>query len=264
MVGTSGFSYKDWKGSFYPEWLPSKDWFHFYASQFDAVEINLTFYRPVGEKTLLRWKQSAPEGFRIVLKASQTITHRKRLEDCGDEMRAMADEFAPLGDRLACVLFQLPPSLRRDDSKLEGFLGLARESVGRLPACTGYAMEFRHASWNVPDTLDRLSECGWGMVLHDMVSAGGWNIRDRHIRSGGWSLTHGELLDRHIRLLYLRFHGTDGKYAGEYGEAGLRPWADLASAASNRGVPIHAYFNNTIGGGAPRDAQRFRAILGGE
>lgn len=260
-IGTSGFSYRDWKGSFYPDWLPARDWFHFYATRFNAVEINLSFYRPVARSTLLRWKASSPKGFRFVLKASQAITHRKRLEDCGDELRAMADEFAPLGEQLACVLFQLPPSLRFDQRRLEGFLKLAGPALGSLPAGCGLAMEFRHGSWNAPETLDLLTEHGWALVLHDMAGAGGWRIRDGRLDADGWSPGIEGWLDRLPPLVYLRFHGTTGKYAGEYGEAGLRPWSELAKAALARGIPLHVYFNNTFSGDATRDAARLAALL---
>jgi uncharacterized protein YecE (DUF72 family) len=262
-VGTSGFSYADWKGSFYPEWLPARDWFHFYATTFNAVEINLSFYRPVSEKILLRWKSSAPGDFRFVLKASQEITHRKRLEDCENELSAMVDEFAPLGEQLACILFQLPPSLLRDETRLVAFLRQAATSLARLLRSTGLAMEFRHVSWNIPATLERLAAHGWGMVLHDMARAGLWRVQDDRIHTNGWVLTPGELLDRSTRLLYLRFHGTTAKYAGEYGPNGLRPWASLAKPALGRGFAVHAYFNNTSAAAAPRDARTLKALLEG-
>jgi uncharacterized protein YecE (DUF72 family) len=262
-VGTSGFSYSDWKGSFYPEWLPARDYFHYYAARFRAVEINLTFYRPVSAKTLQRWKASAPGGFRFAMKASQAITHTRRLEDCGDELRAMVDEFAPLGEQLGCILFQLPPSLRCDDSRLASFLKLADSALARLPRETRLAMEFRHGSWNVPATQHHLAEHGWGMVVHDMPGAGGWTLRDGQLQADGWTLSPGEFLEHSRRLLYLRFHGTTGKYAGEYGERWLRSWAGLGRAALDRGIPVHAYFNNTQAGGAPRDALTMRRLLEG-
>jgi uncharacterized protein YecE (DUF72 family) len=262
-IGTSGFSYRDWKGCFYPEWLPARDWFHFYAARFNAVEINLTFYRSVTEKTLLRWRASTPPEFRFVLKASQTITHLKRLEDCGPELRSMAVEFAPLDKQLACILFQLPPSLRRREKRLDAFLRLAKSALEKLPGSTKFAMEFRHRSWNVPATLDRLAESGWAIVLHDMAGQGGWKIRDGRLEANcsSSSLTAERLVARPIPLLYLRFHGTTGKYAGMYGEAGLRAWVDLSRAALGGGVPVHAYFNNTSSGEAPRDAQVFKSMV---
>ena len=130
---------------FYPEWLPARDWFHYYATKFSAVEINLTFYRTPAEATFRKWQASVPPGFAFVLKASQEITHRLRLVGCDEELARMLDAYAPLGSQLACILFQLPPSLHLD----EGPAGGVREfrdrearavahpsaSGGRVPAC---------------------------------------------------------------------------------------------------------------------------------
>ena len=96
-VGTSGFSYRDWKGVLYPEWMPARDWFHYYATRFNAVEINLTFYRPPTAKMLERWQESVPPGFAFVLKASQLITHQRRLANCGEDLERMVAGYAPLG-----------------------------------------------------------------------------------------------------------------------------------------------------------------------
>ena len=109
--------------------MPSRDWFHYYATRFNAVEINVTFYRPPSTAMLERWKKSVPEGFTFVLKASDVITHQARLVGCGDELAQMLREDSPLGSSLACILFQLPPSLRRNDKLLSRFLHQARKSL---------------------------------------------------------------------------------------------------------------------------------------
>ena len=261
-VGTSGFSYSDWKGVFYPQWLPSRDWFHYYATKFSAVEINLTFYRTPTQATFRKWQASVPPGFAFVLKASQEITHRLRLEGCDDELARMLDAYAPLGSQLACILFQLPPSLHRDEARLVEFVSSATARLEHSPIRPRLAIEFRHASWNRETVFMRLAEFGCAPVIHDMGGAGGWNVEESTLRAGSFAMDPDEFLEKFAGLLYLRFHGTTGKYAGEYGHDGLLPWSVLARSAQARSLPVHAYFNNTMGGDAVRDAVRFEEMLG--
>jgi uncharacterized protein YecE (DUF72 family) len=148
-TGTSGFSYKQWKGSFYPEDLPSTRWLDYYAQQLPAVEINNTFYRMPKTSVLEGWAAQVPADFRFSIKASRRITHFKRLKDAGDETSYLLGQLESLGDRLGVVLFQLPPNLKRDVPRLEAFLDL-------LPDNTPAAFEFRHESWLDDDVLDCL------------------------------------------------------------------------------------------------------------
>jgi len=122
QVGTSGFSYREWKGCFYPEKLPARSWLAYYARQFPSIEINSTFYHPPTGATLARWREAAPTTFRFALKASRVITHERKLESCRDEVARMAVGYEPLGESLSCILFQLPPSLRCDIALLRRFL----------------------------------------------------------------------------------------------------------------------------------------------
>jgi uncharacterized protein YecE (DUF72 family) len=260
-VGTSGFSYTDWKGPFYPEWLPSRDWFHFYATKFAAVEINLTFYRTPTEATLRKWRATVPPGFVFVLKASQELTHRLRLQGCDEELDRMVDAYAPLGSQLACILFQLPPSLRLDEDRLENFLKAATAKLERAPVRPRLAVEFRHPSWNRESVFSRLAGLGCAAVIHDMRGAGEWQVEEGTLRAGAFSTTLAEFVEKFAAFLYLRFHGTTGKYAGEYGTEGLRPWAELARSALRRDLEVHAYFNNTMAGDAVRDVVRLEEML---
>ncbi|HSJ15280.1 MAG TPA: DUF72 domain-containing protein, partial [Longimicrobiales bacterium] len=114
LTGTSGFSYKEWKGSFYPEDLPASGMLAYYAARFPAVEINNTFYRMPSETQLRQWAEQVPDGFRFVLKTSQRITHRKRLNEVGEEWGYFTRTAAVLGDRLGPLLVQLPPNLKCD------------------------------------------------------------------------------------------------------------------------------------------------------
>jgi uncharacterized protein YecE (DUF72 family) len=139
-VGTSGYSYKEWKGHFYPADLPAAKMLPYYAEHFDTVEINNTFYRMPEAKTLAKWATEVPERFTFILKAPQRITHQKRLVDAGDEVRYLFEAAESLGSKLGPVLFQLPPYFRKDAAKL-------REFIGMLPEGKAVGFEFRHASW---------------------------------------------------------------------------------------------------------------------
>jgi uncharacterized protein YecE (DUF72 family) len=140
LVGTSGYSYKEWKGSFYPADLPEKQMLRYYGKRFRTVEINNTFYRMPSETVLKKWAEEVPAGFAFVLKASQRITHQHRLKDADDSVAYLLKVAGTLQDRLGALLFQLPPFLHKDLPRLRGFLAL-------LPPERRVAFEFRHPSW---------------------------------------------------------------------------------------------------------------------
>jgi uncharacterized protein YecE (DUF72 family) len=138
--GTSGYSYKEWKGPFYPEKLPAGEMLRYYAQRLHTVEINNTFYRMPAESVLWQWSEEVPAGFAFTLKAPQRISHVKRLREADSDMSEFLRRAAVLGDKLAQVLIQLPPQLRKDLPRLEAFLA-------QLPEHPRFAFEFRHASW---------------------------------------------------------------------------------------------------------------------
>jgi uncharacterized protein YecE (DUF72 family) len=150
-AGTSGYSYKEWKGSFYPEKLPAKEMLRFYGENLPAVEVNNTFYRMPNKETVKRWAAQVAPSFRFVLKASRKITHTKPLRDKRDEVGYFLETAGALGEKLGGVLFQLPPYLHRDLDLLADFIEL-------LPTATNAAFEFRHASWFAPDHEEELYE----------------------------------------------------------------------------------------------------------
>ncbi len=159
-VGTSGYNYPEWKGTFYPADLKTKDMFGYYASRFRAVEINYTFYRMPTEATTTAWRDKAPEGFTYVLKAPRRITHDKRLRDCEDPVRMFCDAARKLGPRLGPLLFQLPPSARCDLPRLEAFLAV-------LPADVKPVFEFRHDSWLTDDVYAALTRRHAALCIAD-------------------------------------------------------------------------------------------------
>jgi uncharacterized protein YecE (DUF72 family) len=163
-VGTSGFSYAQWRGPFYPADLPASDMLAWYAGRLPAVEINNTFYRLPKRSVLEGWAAQVPESFRFAVKASQRITHQKRLKDAGDETRYLLDVTQALGGRLGVILFQLPPNLKLDLDRLDRFLELLPEQ-----ACA--AFEFRHPSWLDPAVLERLRARAFAWVVNDDTEA---------------------------------------------------------------------------------------------
>ena len=158
LAGTSGFSYKEWKGSFYPEDLPAEEMLSYYASRLPAVEINNTFYRMPKPALLESWAAQVPAEFRFILKASQRITHRKRLKEAGDEVAYFFQTASTLGERLGPTLIQLPPNLKKDLPRLEAFLGV-------LPESARAAFEFRHASWFEDDVFEALRAKGAALCI---------------------------------------------------------------------------------------------------
>ncbi len=159
-VGTSGYSYKEWKGPFYPKGLPEKDMLRFYGENLPTVEINNTFYRMPTISMLEAWAEQVPPDFRFVLKASRKITHSKPLKEKGDEVSYLLGTAATLGDRLGAILFQLPPYLRRNIELLTDFVDL-------LPSGTKAAFEFRHHSWFDDETYAILSDKGCAICCSD-------------------------------------------------------------------------------------------------
>jgi len=158
FVGTSGYSYKEWKGSFYPRDLPAKGMLRYYAERFGAVESNSTFYRLPTAKVVKSWAAEVPAGFRFALKAPQRITHFQRLKGARGSVSQFLRVAAVLGDRLGPLLFQLPPNFKKDVPRLEAFLAL-------LPAGTRAAFEFRHASWFDDETFDILRARGAALCI---------------------------------------------------------------------------------------------------
>ncbi|HWP57677.1 MAG TPA: DUF72 domain-containing protein [Candidatus Acidoferrales bacterium] len=165
-AGTSGYGYKEWRGNFYPRDLPAREMLGFFATRLPAVEINNTFYRLPSGKVLQAWADQVPEDFRFAIKASQRITHLKRLKGAEEETRFLLRSLEALGARLGVVLFQLPPQLRKDCERLRHFLGV-------IPPGVRAAFEFRHPSWLADDVLAILNEHGAVWCVADTEEAAG-------------------------------------------------------------------------------------------
>jgi uncharacterized protein YecE (DUF72 family) len=233
-VGCSGWVYRHWKGGFYPEDLPQKRWFERYAGTFDTVEINASFYREPLASTFDGWREKAPPGFRYAVKANRFITHNKKLLDGSEPVERFIGLARRLEHTLGPLLYQLPPSLHRNDERLDAFLKL-------LPLDLEHVVEFRHASWYDEEVLAILDRHGVGFVVHDLVG----------LTSPRWASG---------RTAYVRLHGTGGKYRGRYSDRQLRGWADWLAEQRATGRSAWAYFNNDIGGDAVEDAKALQAM----
>ena len=198
-IGTSGYNYPEWRGSFYPEKFPSGKMLPYYAERFSTVEINYTFYRMPNAKTVAGWDAETPVGFSFTLKAPQRITHIARLREIGEPLRYFLDTATGLGPKLGAVLFQLPPNFRKDLGRLGGLLA-------QLPAGLRCAFEFRHDSWFADDVYERLRAANAALCVADTEDAttplevtADWGYL--RLRDQGYTATDLEQWSRTIRRL---------------------------------------------------------------
>ena len=223
LAGTSGFSYKEWKGSFYPEDLPAEDMLAYYSARLPAVEINNTFYRMPKPSMLEGWAAQVPAEFRFILKASQRITHRKRLKEAGDEVAYFFQTAATLGERLGPTLFQLPPNLKKDLPRLEAFLEV-------LPPKAPAAFEFRHASWFEDDVFAALRAKGAALCIAEDEE-----LATPLVATAPWG--------------YLRLRRQD------YDDAAVAGWAEKVRAQP--WSEVFVFFKHEDAGSGPKLAAEF-------
>jgi uncharacterized protein YecE (DUF72 family) len=236
-IGCSGWQYRHWRGSFYPPELSQTRWFAHYALHFDTVEINNTFYRLPEAATFEKWSERAPLHFLYSVKASRFLTHMKKLKDPHDPLVRLFDRASHLGPHLGPVLYQLPPHWPVDLDRLRNFL----QDLRSVWPDRIHAMEFRDPSWYDDRVLALLDRYQVTLCLHDMKGS----ATDR-IAIGPF--------------VYVRFHGVE-QYGGAYSDYQLDAWSEWLAARAASGVDVYAYFNNDIGGHAPRDALRLRQRL---
>ena len=159
-VGTSGYNYPEWKGSFYPQRLPAAKMLPYYAQRLNTVEINYTYYRMPNAKILQSWDDATPQDYKLTLKAPKRITHDARLRNCEDSLKFFVETAAKLGPKLGALLFQLPPGFKQDLALLDSFLAW-------LPAGTCAAFEFRHGSWLNEEVYARFRERNIALCVAD-------------------------------------------------------------------------------------------------
>jgi uncharacterized protein YecE (DUF72 family) len=237
FIGTSGFSYKHWgNGVFYPKGLPQSEWFNFYASYFNTVEINSTFYRLPKVEVFESWYRKAPQDFIFVLKGNRFMTHIKKFKDPKDSWDLFHQRAQVLKEKLGPILFQTPPSWKKDLRRLEGFLEIIPENL-RL------VFEFRHPSWFEGEVYKILRK-------HN-------NTCLCFVSSPNWPTAEVVTSD----FIYVRLHGEERLYSSTYSDKQLKSWAQKFKKWLGEGKDVYAYFNNDALGYGPENAKKLRQFL---
>ncbi len=231
-IGTSGWMYKHWRGSFYPEDISSDQMLPFYAQAFDTVEVNNTFYQLPTRSKVKAWKERSPEGFLFAIKANRYITHMKNLLEPEEPVKNLMDRVRTLDEKLGPILFQLPPRWSVNAGRLASFLDV-------LPAGLRYAFEFRDNTWYHNDIYQLLEEAAAAFCIHD-----------HHDAPSPEELT--------ADFTYVRLHGPTGDYGGTYTDEQLQAWGDKLTAWNESGQDVYAYFNNDVRGYAVANARELR------
>ena len=229
-IGTSGYNYTEWKGSFYPATLPAAKMLPYYAERFSTVEINYTFYRTPNEAIVDGWNRATPDRFKLTLKAPKRITHDARLRDCADRVRQFLEVAATLGPKLGALLFQLPPNLKKDVPLLEAFLEA-------FPPRVCAAFEFRHASWFADDVYERLRARNLALCVADS-----------------------EKLSAPIEITadYAYFRLRDEGYTPEH----IAQWANVIRERTSGCADVFVYFKHEEEGKGPEFGRLLMAQLG--
>jgi uncharacterized protein YecE (DUF72 family) len=234
FIGTSGYNYKEWKEKFYPRGLPQTKWLAYYASQFNTVEINNSFYTSVKKETYEKWYEQTPPEFTFVIKGHRYITQYKKLKNVGESVEQFFAQASGLREKMNCVLWQFPGnfvlSSNSDEiyNRLETFLKL-------LPQHIRHAFEFRDESWFVPEVNDLFKQYNASLVLSQ-------------------SDKFPEIEMFNNTFAYIRFHGPTGLYSSKYADDDLKNWADRMKALL-KSQDVYAYFNNDLSGYAIQNTQ---------
>jgi uncharacterized protein YecE (DUF72 family) len=237
-IGTSGWSYRHWRGPFYPPGMAKgADQLRFYAERFDTVEVNGTFYRLIEAETFRRWREQTPESFVFACKGSRFLTHMKRLKDTAQGPARFFERVEALGDKLGPIVFQLPGRFKPDRDRLAAFLDA-------LPSAHRYAFEFRDPAWFRPEIFEALAKRDVALCLYEFAG-----------QEAPLELT--------ASFVYIRLHGPEGPYQGSYGDAALDTWAARIAAWAKDGRDVYCYFDNDDRAFAPKNALRLREMLAG-
>jgi uncharacterized protein YecE (DUF72 family) len=237
-IGTSGWQYRHWRGTFYPERVKGVALLPFYARHFRSVEVNTTFYRLARPGAAARWRQQVPSDFVFACKGSRFITHMKKLKDPETSLPRFLAAIAGLGEKLGPILFQLPPRWGPDLERLDAFLAA-------LPPGHRYAFELRDEGWIVPATLDLLARRNAAFCAYDIAG------RQSPVETTA-------------DFAYVRLHGPGAAYQGSYDDRVLEGWAERLEAWRAGGRDAYCYFDNDEKAYAVQDALRLQQLLGRE
>lgn len=229
-IGTSGWYYAHWDTVFYPEKIKSDKRLNYYSHYFSSVEINSTFYRLPTEKTVKNWFKQVQDNFLFSIKASQYITHRKRLKDYKKSTERFFKILKYFGPKRGPVLFQLPPSFQINPDRLEEFIS----HLANQHQCV---FEFRHKSWYCDEIYQLLNKYRIGLCITDLAG----QLSPEVITSD---------------FTYVRLHGPKAAYKGSYGTRKLKEWKKKIESWSNAGVAVYCYFDNVEKGYAIQDAKK--------
>jgi uncharacterized protein YecE (DUF72 family) len=234
FVGTSGYSYQHWRnGVFYPKGTPQSRWLEFYAEHFETVELNVSFYRLPKKETFAKWYERSPADFRFAVKGSRFITHIKKLKNCEEPLHLFADHAGELKEKLGVILWQLPPNFKADGERLEAFVGLLASP--EVAPGARHVFEFREKSWFQADILELLKRHKFSLCI---------------AHSPEFPYCEEETAD----FVYLRFHGGEVLYGGDYSDEELRRWSRKIRSWLKSPKDVYAYFNNDAHGYAVKNA----------
>ena len=237
-IGTSGWVYAGWREHLYAD-TPTKKWLQVASRAFDALEINGSFYTQIKPETYQRWYDETPEAFRFALKGHRFVTHYKRLGDCHDSIERLRKQCAPLKEKLAAVVWQLPSTYALNMPRLESFM----DALRAWPTVR-HSLELRHRSWFVPEVADLLRANNIAVCMSDAPDFPMW----KEITAD---------------MVYVRLHGHTRKYASSYSEQSLRVWSADVKRWLDEGRDVHVYFDNDAEGHAVRNALRFQELVAG-
>jgi uncharacterized protein YecE (DUF72 family) len=234
-IGTSGWSYKHWMGTFYPPGTKQKDRFPYYQKFFKTVELNSPFYHLPPRQTFEKWKDDVPHDFIYAVKASRFITHMKKLNDAGDSLTRLLDNASGLEEKLSIILFQLPPKWEINVERFRTFLE-------KLPKGNRYTFEFRDQTWYREEIYSLLREFNCAFCIYELAG-------------------HVSPIEITANYVYVRLHGPGDKYQGTYTDEVLAEWAGRCKDWSDTGKDVYVYFDNDQEGFAAFNAIKLQELV---
>lgn len=234
-IGTSGWKYRHWEGTFYPTGLKKKDQFDYFTSKFDTVELNNSFYRQPKPENFANWRLQAPANFLYAVKANRYFTHLKKLNVEKEDIFNFLKLSDGLAEKLGPILFQLPPKWNLNIERLERF-------VKMLPQGHRYTFEFRNQSWYHHEVFNLLTEYNCAFCIYDLAG-------------------HQSPIIATADFVYIRLHGPGDKYQGSYDQESLKNWAKLADKWLSKGIDVYLYFDNDQAGNAAFNALEIKELI---